>query len=654
MIKKHFLVFAAIAAIFTVSCASTPTSEQKEEAVQNLGEKQEDSESILKNENNKNSNTKNDSIEEKSSDENPLETIKETAIEQNRPENISENSQEKPKTEENQTPNQLSENEISEEPKIETAETENNPQNDFQANEKNINSGEKELEKVAEEDLPFEKQSENAPLETESKIFAEPDVIDISEEPEVFEENQANSQNENENPKNEESSETKTADENSENFAESAESAESANADENKNLDETNTIIEETSEPIQDSNETGNENNEAETAIKEDSEAENQKSGENEDLPSPEKQINEEKTGQDSDSEKIAPSRKVTIKRNQNLYVVYPGNGWIYIGEEKTPALLTYFGRMTDSSRTTFTLHSGDAGETSLHFYKNDALTGKSIDDYLLVTVEDKIANSDEKTLAPSYAEIVPPQFQKRQNGISNGNNKAGSENDVTENTSDSDKNQNLKDNKTSSLESENLKNGNSGEKSYIQNPRETGKNSENQNFSSNDVKTLVSTPEKQNLQKNAASSGSGNLYQNQKNDSQKSNPTIKDENSSLSEKNENGTQQNFVLEPEVQIADEETESVEELLEKAKSLFDEKKYAESLESCLDFINGSNENLDEAYYLLGQIYEAESPVKNIRNAIDAYTTVTKNFPLSKLWQKANQRSVYLKRFYIDIR
>ena len=98
----------------------------------------------------------------------------------------------------------------------------------------------------------------------------------------------------------------------------------------------------------------------------------------------------------------------------------------------------------------------------------------------------------------------------------------------------------------------------------------------------------------------------------------------------------------------------DEAESGEELLEKAKSLFDEKKYAESLESCLDFINGSNENLDEAYYLLGQIYEAESPVKNISNAIDAYTTVTKNFPLSKLWQKANQRSVYLKRFYIDIR
>ena len=575
MIKKHFLVFAAIAAIFTVSCASTPTSVQKEESVQNLEEKSEDSDSILKNNDNKNS------------------------------------------------------------------ETENSPQNDFQATEENVKSGENEFEKVAEEDLPFEKQGENAPLEAEPKIFAEPNVIDISEEPEFFEENQANSENEseNKNPKNEESEIEKPGEN-------SAESAQAAN--ENKNSDETNaTITEETSETDQDSNGTGNENNGAETAIKEDSEAENQKSGENKDLPSSEKQADEEKPGQNSDSEKIVPSRKVTIKRNQNLCVVYPGNGWIYIGEEKTPALLTYFGRMTDSSRTTFTLRSGNAGETFLHFYKNDALTGKTIDDYLQVTVEDKIASPEEKTIAPSYAEIVPPQFQKRQNGISIENDKTDIKNDEFENSSASDKNQILKDNKTNTQESENLENGNSGEKSYIQNPRE---NRENQNFSSNDVKTLVSTPENQPPQKNAASSVSGNLYQNQKNDSKKSNP--KDENSSLS--NENETQENFVLEPEVQMADEENESGEELLEKAKSLFDEKKYAESLESCLDCINISNENLDEAYYLLGQIYETESPVKNIRNALDAYTEVTKNFPLSKLWQKAKERSVYLKRFYIDIR
>ena len=652
MIKKHFLVFAAIAAIFTVSCASTPSSGQKENSIQNLEEKPENSDSALKNEDNKTSEVENPAIEEKSPNENPLETTKETAIEQNLPENNSENLQGEPKTEENQISNQISEDKISEEPKNETAESENNPKIDFQASEENVKYGEKEFEKVAEEDLPFEKQSENAPLEAESKIFSEPNVIDISEEPEVFEENQENSESEKQNPQNEESGElgkTETAGEYTENLAETAESA---NADKNKNSDETNginKIIEEKSETTQDSNETINKDNKAEAALKDDSEAENQKSGENKDLTLPENKQDEEKIPQDSDSEKIAPSRKVTIKRKQNLYVVYPGNGWIYIGEEKTPALLTYFGRMTNSSSTTFTLRSDNAGETLLHFYKNDALTGKSIDDYLLVTVEDKIASPDEKTLAPSYAEIVPPQFQKRQNGISSGNEKTSNENSKNENISG--KNQNLKDNgsNVNTLESENSKNGNSGEKSYVQNPRE---NRENQEFSSNDVKTFVSTPEKQNPQKRADSSGSGNLYLNQKNDSQKSNP--KDETSSFFSKNENEVQQNFALEPEVQTADEEIQSGEELLEKAKSLFNEKKYAESLESCLDCINGSNENLDEAYYLLGQIYEAESPVKNIRNALDAYTEVTKNYPLSKLWQKANQRSVYLKRFYIDIR
>lgn len=571
MIKKHFLVFAATAAIFTVSCASTPSPDSKIE-----------------------------NTEEKSPDGNPLATV----IEQNLPENI----KKEPQPTEKPDSSQIPKNQISEEPESEPNKIEDNLQNEMESssqtslqakeNEEIIEKiipEEKEFEKVAEEDFPFEKQSENAPLEAESKIFLEPNVIDIAEEPEVFEENHEipESENEKQNLQNEESENT----ESSELEKEETAAADSENPIKTENTDEIKNI-EEKAETIQNSDEANAEKNGIETII---------------------------------------PSREVTIKRNQYLDVVYPGNGWIYIGEEKTPALLTYFGRITDSSSTAFTLHSGEAGETFLHFYKNDALTGKSIDDYLLVTVEDKIASPDEKTLAPSYAQIVPPQFQKRQNEIFNDNGETGTDKNQNQDEKSKQSGKNAGENEAANSKIE------SQEKSYVQNPRE---NRENQNFSSSDVKTLVSTPEKQNPAKNASSSSSENLYA----ETSLSKSNLAGENLSI----ENRQQPSISLEPEVQTADTESESGEELLEKAKSLFEEKKYAESLESCLECINGSNENLDEAYYLLGQIYEAESPVKNIRNALDAYTAVTKNYPLSKLWQKAKERSVYLRRFYIDIR
>lgn len=575
MIKKHFLVFAATAAIFTVSCASTPSPDPKIE-----------------------------NTEEKSPDENPLATV----IEQNLPENI----KKEPQPTEKPDSSQIPKNQISEEPESEPNKIEDNLQNEMEsssqtnlqtsskANEnkeiiEKIIPEEKEFEKVAEEDLPFEKQSENAPLEAESKIFPEPNVIDIAEEPEVFEENHEipEPENEKQNLQNEESENTESSELEKEETAD----ADSENPIKTENTDEIKNI-EEKAETIQNSGEANAEKNGIETII---------------------------------------PSREVTIKRNQYLDVVYPGNGWIYIGEEKTPALLTYFGRITDSSSTAFTLHSGEAGETFLHFYKNDALTGKSIDDYLLVTVEDKIASPDEKTLAPSYAQIVPPQFQKRQSGIFNDNGETGTDKNQNQDEKSKQSGINIDKNDAANSKAE------SKEKSYVQNPRE---NRENQEFSSSDVKTLVSTPEKQNPAKNSSSSSSENLYA----ETGLSKSNLAGENLSI----ENGQQPSISLEPEVQTADAESESGEELLEKAKSLFEEKKYAESLESCLECINASNGNLDEAYYLLGQIYEAESPVKNIRNALDAYTAVTKNYPLSKLWQKAKERSVYLRRFYIDIR
>ena len=67
-----------------------------------------------------------------------------------------------------------------------------------------------------------------------------------------------------------------------------------------------------------------------------------------------------------------------------------------------------------------------------------------------------------------------------------------------------------------------------------------------------------------------------------------------------------------------------------------------------------FFEYSTDNRDEALYLKGQILEAKSDVRDIKGAIDAYTTLTKNYPASKFWDSANKRIIYLKRFYLEVR
>ena len=80
----------------------------------------------------------------------------------------------------------------------------------------------------------------------------------------------------------------------------------------------------------------------------------------------------------------------------------------------------------------------------------------------------------------------------------------------------------------------------------------------------------------------------------------------------------------------------------------------EQKYAEA-ELCLKaFFETSTEKRDEGLYLLGQLYEQDSPVKNIKGSINSYQNLMDNYPESNYYEEANKRIIYLKRFYIEIR
>ena len=90
------------------------------------------------------------------------------------------------------------------------------------------------------------------------------------------------------------------------------------------------------------------------------------------------------------------------------------------------------------------------------------------------------------------------------------------------------------------------------------------------------------------------------------------------------------------------------------LLQEAQLLYNEKEYKAALNKLNQFFEYSTDNRDEALYLKGQILEAKSDVRDIKGAMEAYTTLTKNYPASKLWDSANKRIIYLKRFYLEVR
>ncbi|HPX26483.1 MAG TPA: hypothetical protein PLG87_06720 [Treponemataceae bacterium] len=248
------------------------------------------------------------------------------------------------------------------------------------------------------------------------------------------------------------------------------------------------------------------------------------------------------------------PSRTVEVKSNQYIDVTYPGNGWVYIGEEGGTSLLNYFGRKTDNGNTVFTLRTKEAGTTLLHFYKVDALSGSYIDDYLEVVVAPEISSQQDRVQVPLYemtSALTPPAsvIQKDE----------------------------------------------SAPQSTI--PRQD---------------PVWSSP--------------------------------------------------VTSEPDVQILfpDDSDTSVlykgfsgEQLLEEAKTAFNRAEYNKALEILDEFLIKSVDNLDEAWFLKGQIYETPSDQRNIRKAVEAYELLTKAYPSSPLWKRANDRLTYLEKFYFSI-
>lgn len=346
-----------------------------------------------------------------------------------------------------------------------------------------------------------------------------------------------------------------------------------------------------------------------------------------------------------------APSRAMTAKKNQLIEAEYPGRGWIYQGNideegnvDARQKNFVFGGRKLGAENQTFSIRARNPGKYLLHFYKNDSLTGTYIDDYLEINVENEEVPLNSRIKAPDYAKAVPPavKITSENTNADNENQPAIDKTEIPETEEISAKQTNVQnqsippvEQKISEITRASVQNTNAGpEKTII---------TEQENFSKG--RQLPETSD----------DGQRHYYINSGNTTENSTQNRTGQQNSSTDIEASDESSSSVMEiPQTEIISEEEKAAEELLTLAKKQYEAKEYEKALETLKQFFAQAVLKIDEGLFLQGNILESKSNVRNIKNAIDSYDLIVRDYPASSLWDRANKRSIYLKRFYINIR
>lgn len=473
-------------------------------------------------------------------------------------------------------------------------------ENGISSNETSLNEYSSLEEKIEEDILPELPPLEEEQLETQ--IDNDISTPSIQEEPQIQQSNNQNEITDNNSEQNFATDNSTTEDSNIEtnksDTTESTESSVSAPTSELEDNSNDKTVENTQATIIQDEiNKTENTDNENISNEQTNEDFQNTANSQLEETNQIEESLENDTTENEIVNTKIKPSRSMTIKKNQYIDITYPGTGWIYLGQKDNKKDFTFFGRKLGGKDTSFTLRAKNPGTYLLHFYKNDPLTNSYIDDYLEVIVENKETSSTEHILAPNYATIVPPKVT------------------ITAETRKENKKQNI--NKTVD------ENKNKQQKTQ----EEQTQNSVTKKQIDSSVKTVIQTQDEENTNEISETSNTQNIIE-----------TKQEENNTQKQPNQN--------------LDKLKES--ELLALAKKQFTNKEHSNALYTLEKFFEKAVSKIDEGLFLQGQILESKSDVQNIKGAIDSYELIVKSYPASAYWTQANKRTIFLKRFYINIR
>ena len=285
-------------------------------------------------------------------------------------------------------------------------------------------------------------------------------------------------------------------------------------------------------------------------------------------------------------------SRMVAVEEKQRLELTYPGHGWVYVGEQTSQPGLKYEQRKLQDENSIFMFTAEKKGDYILHFSYFDVFTNEFVTDAVAVSV-----SAARSTAAKAM--VKAPDYQTE------------ADSDATE--AQANKNTQAAASQSSSNSTANTGTGTTTHTVQAASEAPQTASTGSQSKTSEQAMT-AGTAE-------AASSAAGNTG-----DSTGQSPTA---------------------------ASEEVLSPDQLLEKARTAIAAADAGTALTYLNNFFTTAEEKLDEGWLLKGRAYELNGSMRNIRLALDAYRTLTDDFPQSKYWAEADARIRYITGFYINI-
>ena len=308
---------------------------------------------------------------------------------------------------------------------------------------------------------------------------------------------------------------------------------------------------------------------------------------------------NEDNKGQLStivdEEDKVNISRYTNIIKGQNIDFSYPGEGWVYLGEETSQKGLSYVKRKMEDGKTFFTFTAENEGNYVLNFSYFDVFSG----DFIVDAVSVKVMPNNDGVQKDSL--VLEYQGKNGKKPVETQPKKTPNEVNV-----DADK---------VAIKAEELE------------KKDDGKTQQSSGVASaKNAGTLKPTT-------------SGNLGNNAETSGYKE-PEVFVNVASISPENAKNTVS--------------TEDVKKIIDEASEAISNGNAKVALKRLDDYFAVASTNMDEAYFLRGKAYELNTDQKNIKMALSAYKFLTKTFPNSPFWNEADARIRYIEKFFVKIK